>query len=130
MRIYVKLLQHPPTSWVLIVGEHQTDGCARRALTLALQAPLPVGFHLCLAQVLGVLVLKQRSFPLQLPQRGLNHLPAAHLEEDPDGAGEEREHLGDTRRPLGQILTSLSSSLTSLSRRLVAFLKVRSSWTD
>lgn len=50
-------------------------------LTLVLQAALPVGFDLHLAQVLAVLVLQQRSLPLQLPQRGLHLLPAAHLEE-------------------------------------------------
>lgn len=48
-------------------------------LTFILQAAFPVGFNLHLAQVVGALVLQQSSLPLQLPQRGLDLLPAAHL---------------------------------------------------
>lgn len=57
------------------------DGIFFRALTFVLQAPLPVSLDLHLAQVLDALVLQQSSFSLQLTERGLHLLPAAHLRE-------------------------------------------------
>lgn len=51
-------------------------------LTFVLQAAFPVRFNLHLAQVVGALVLQQSLLPLQLPQRGLDLLPAAHLIRD------------------------------------------------
>lgn len=50
-------------------------------LTFVLQAPLPVSLELHLAQVLDALVLQQSSFSLQLTERGLHFLSAAHLRE-------------------------------------------------
>lgn len=52
-----------------------------KALTFVLQTPLPVSLDLHLAQVLGTLVLQQRLISLQLTERGLHFLPAAHLRE-------------------------------------------------
>lgn len=97
-------------------------------LTFILQAALPVRFDLHLAQVLAALVLQQGSLPLQLPERSLDLLPAAHLK-----SGRKSQTLWVEWSlicfviswwkcpPL--ILTSLSNSLTSLSKRLVAFLE-------
>ena len=48
-------------------------------LTFILQAAFPVRFDLHLAQVLAALVLQQGSLSLQLPERSLDLLPAAHL---------------------------------------------------
>lgn len=50
-----------------------------QVLTFVLQAAFSVTFNLHLAQVLGALVLQQSSLSLQLPERGLDFLPAAHL---------------------------------------------------
>lgn len=50
-----------------------------QTLTFVLQAAFSVSFDLHLAQVLGALVLQQSSLSLQLPQRCLDFLPAAHL---------------------------------------------------
>ena len=47
--------------------------------TFVLQAALPVGLALGLAVTLQALVLQQSFLSLQLPQSGLQILPAAHL---------------------------------------------------
>lgn len=47
--------------------------------TFILQAALPVGLVLGLSVALQALVLQQSLFSLQLPQTGLQVLPAAHL---------------------------------------------------
>lgn len=67
-----------------LVGSLNANGVDEiipQVLTFVLQAPLPVSLELHLAQVLGALVLQQSSFSLQLAERGLHFLSAAHLRE-------------------------------------------------
>lgn len=58
-----------------------SNGECQRApsVTFALQAALPVGLALGLAAALQALVLQKGLLSLQLPQRRLQFLPAAHL---------------------------------------------------
>lgn len=77
-----------------MASQVQQHWCVCVCVTFVLQAALPVGLALGLAVALQALVLQQGLLPLQLPQAGLQVLPAAHLPRTIETAGESGTFYG------------------------------------